>query len=93
MPAGYMPPLQLARSKIAIGQVEIGRPGVFGLTRLFPGSCDRSGAGVLSHGPAKSDTDVDAHAAMVAGVMVAVTKPCQEWHQRHGSIPQRQAHL
>ncbi len=68
-------PYNLLGRKIAIGQVEIGRPGVFG----FDKSVSWNPATALERvfyrdGPAKSNTDVDAHAAMVAGVMVSKDK-------------------
>ncbi len=71
----HEPPYNLIGRKIAIGQVEIGRPGLFG----FDKAVSWNPATVLDRvfyrdGPAKADTDVDAHAAMVAGVMVSKDK-------------------
>ncbi len=69
------PPYNLTGRKIAIGQLEIGRPGMFGwdkavsknrsvsLTRVF-----------LRNQKAKSNIDVDLHAYNVAGIMVSKDK-------------------
>ncbi|WP_448286139.1 S8 family serine peptidase [Phormidesmis priestleyi] len=69
------PPYSLTGKKIAIGQVEIGRPPQPGLdkaanknrvvflTRTF-----------LRNQPAKSNTNLDTHAAQVASVMIANSK-------------------
>jgi Subtilase family len=69
------PPYNLTGKKIAIGQVEIGRPPqsgvdkaanknrVVSLTRAF-----------LRNQPAKSNTNLDSHAAQVASVMIANSK-------------------
>lgn len=69
-------PYNLIGRKIAIGQVEIGRPGLFGIdkaanqnpslvqvTRVF-----------WRDSPAKTDTDVDPHAYSVAGMMISSAK-------------------
>jgi hypothetical protein len=61
--------------KIAIGQVEIGRPGLFGFDKAVSWNPATALDRVFYRdGPAKADTDVDAHAAMVAGVMVSKDK-------------------
>jgi hypothetical protein len=71
----HSPPYDLIGRKIAIGQVEIGRPGVFGLDKAVawnpPTPLERV---FYRDGPAKSNTNVDAHASMVAGVMVSRDK-------------------
>jgi subtilisin family serine protease len=71
----HNPPYNLIGRKIAIGQVEIGRPGVFGFDKAVawnpPTPLERA---FYRDGPAKSNTNVDAHAAMVAGVMVSRDK-------------------
>ncbi len=69
------PPYNLIGRKIAIGQVEIGRPGLFGFDKAVSWNPATALDRVFYRdGPAKADTDVDAHAAMVAGVMVSKDK-------------------
>ncbi len=71
----HAPPYNLIGRKIAIAQVEIGRPGVFGLDKAVSWNPATSLERVFyRNGPAKSNTDVDAHATMVAGVMVSQDK-------------------
>ncbi|MEW6498516.1 MAG: peptidase S8 and S53 subtilisin kexin sedolisin, partial [Cyanobacteriota bacterium] len=71
----HAPPYNLLGRKIAIGQVEIGRPGVFGLDKAVSWNPATALERVFyRNGPAKSDTNVDSHAAMVAGVMVSRDK-------------------
>ncbi|MBE9170180.1 S8 family serine peptidase [Pleurocapsales cyanobacterium LEGE 06147] len=74
----HKPPYDLLGRKIGIGQIEIGRPGKFGL--------DKSGAknpAIAPHAvfyrntPAKPNHDVDNHATMVAGVMIGQDKYLQ----------------
>jgi hypothetical protein len=71
----HQPPYNLTGRKIAIGQVEIGRPGVFGLDKAVswnpPTILERV---FYRNEPAKSNTNVDAHASMVASVMVSRDK-------------------
>ncbi len=68
-------PYNLIGRKIAIGQVEIGRPGVFGLDKAVSWNPATALERVFFRdGPAKANTDVDAHAAMVASVMVSKDK-------------------
>ncbi len=71
----HAPPYNLIGRKIAIGQVEIGRPGQFGLDKAVSEhrwfSLERV---FYRDAQAKANTDVDAHAAMVAGVMVSNDK-------------------
>jgi subtilisin family serine protease len=71
----HQSPYNLLGRKIGIGQVEIGRPGKFGL--------DKSGAKDAAIAPkgvfyrnvlASSNTNVDNHAIMVAGVMISQDK-------------------
>ena len=71
----HEPPYNLIGRKIAIGQVEIGRPGLFGFDKAVSWNPATALDRVFYRdGPAKADTDVDAHAAMVAGVMVSKDK-------------------
>lgn len=68
-------PYNLLGRKIGIGQVEVGRPGKFGLDKAS--SLNRAIAveGVFHRDePAKANTFVDDHAAMVALVMVSQDK-------------------
>jgi subtilisin family serine protease len=68
-------PYNLLGRKIAIGQVEIGRPGVFGFDKAVSWNPATALERVFyRNGPAKANTDVDAHAAMVAAVMVSKDK-------------------
>ncbi len=68
-------PYNLIGRKIAIGQVEIGRPGKFGLDKAVSKNRSVSLAGVFSRTrPAKSNSGVDPHAYNVAGVMVSTDK-------------------
>lgn len=69
------PPYNLIGRKIAIGQVEIGRPGLFGTDKAVSWNPAIALERVFYRDtPAKADSDVDAHAAMVAGVMVSSDK-------------------
>ena len=68
-------PYNLLGRKIAIGQVEIGRPGKFGLDKAFSENPLFAVAGVFEGDrPAKANVNVDAHAAMVAMVMIGQDK-------------------
>ncbi len=68
-------PYNLIGRKIAIGQVEIGRPGKFGLDKVAAWNPPLSlGEVFYRDGRAKSNTNVDNHAAMVAAVMVSQDK-------------------
>jgi subtilisin family serine protease len=68
-------PYNLLGRKIAIGQVEIGRPGVFGFDKAVSWNPATTLARVFYRdSPAKPNTDVEVHAAMVAGVMVSRDK-------------------
>lgn len=69
------PPYNLTGRKIAIGQVEIGRPGKFGFDKAVAWNPAMSLAGIFYRdNPAKSNIYVDNHAAMVASVMVSQDK-------------------
>ncbi len=71
----HQAPYNLIGRKIAIGQVEIGRPGQFGIDKAVSWNPEIALQRVFYRdGPAKADSDVDAHAAMVAGVMVSGDK-------------------
>ncbi|MDY6938732.1 MAG: S8 family serine peptidase [Cyanobacteriota bacterium] len=71
----HEPPYNLLGRKIAIGQVEIGRPAQFGLDKFTLPDRGTSPAGVFfRNNPAQSDTNVDGHAQNVAGVMVSSAK-------------------
>ena len=69
-------PYNLSGRKIAIGQVEIGRPGQFGVDK----AANRNPNAVpvtrvfWRDDPAKTDTDVDPHAYSVAGMMISTSK-------------------
>ncbi|MEC4893376.1 MAG: S8 family serine peptidase [Oscillatoria sp. PMC 1051.18] len=68
-------PYNLTGRKIAIGQVEIGRPGLFGLDKVVSWNPALSLAGVFHRdSPAESNKFVDTHAGMVAAVMVSGDK-------------------
>ena len=68
-------PYNLIGRKIAIAQVEIGRPGQFGLDKKVSKYRAISLAGVfLRNGPAKANTNVDSHAQNVASVMISNNK-------------------
>ncbi len=71
----HQPPYNLIGRKIAIGQVEIGRPGKFGWDKVVSWNPDMNLAG-LFHGnsQAKANLHVDNHAAMVAAVMISNNK-------------------
>ena len=69
------PPYDLIGRKIAIGQVEVGRPGQFGRDKAVSKNRAVSLAGVfLRDRPAKSNNDLDAHAENVASIMVSSSK-------------------
>ncbi len=78
-------PYNLLGRKIGIGQVEIGRPGQFGIDKGVPPDEDRAPdlAGVfLRDRPAVPGSNVDAHAHGVASVMVSHHK------RRRGVAPE-----
>ncbi len=71
----HQPPYNLTGRKIAIGQVEIGRPGMFGWDKAVSGNHRVSLAGVFFRDkPAKSNSGVDTHAYNVAAIMVSNDK-------------------
>ena len=68
-------PYNLIGRKIAIGQVEIGRPGQFGLDKAVSKHPAIAPAGVfLRNGAAKANTNVDPHAQNVASIMISGSK-------------------
>ncbi|NES81749.1 MAG: hypothetical protein F6K10_10280 [Moorea sp. SIO2B7] len=68
-------PYNLIGRKIAIGQVEIGRPGKFGFDKAVSWNPAIAIAGIFHlNNRAQSNTNVDDHAAMVAMVMVSKDK-------------------
>ncbi|AFZ31229.1 peptidase S8 and S53 subtilisin kexin sedolisin [Gloeocapsa sp. PCC 7428] len=68
-------PYNLIGRKIGIGQVEIGRPGQFGLDKAVVRNQRMSLAGVfLRNQPAKPNTNIDPHAQNVASVMISTDK-------------------
>ena len=71
----HQAPYNLFGRKIALGQVEIGRPGKFGVDKSVSKNRSISLAGVFQRNrPAKSNKGVDPHAYNVAGVMVSNDK-------------------
>ena len=69
------PPYNLIGRKIAIGQVEVGRPGQFGRDKAVSKNRAVSLAGVfLRDRQAKSNNDLDPHAENVASIMVSSSK-------------------
>jgi subtilisin family serine protease len=68
----HQAPYNLTGRKIAIGQVEIGRPGMFGWDKAVSKNRAVSPFAVFSRNvPAKSNVGVDPHAYNVSGVMVS----------------------
>ena len=68
-------PYNLTGRKIAIGQVEIGRPSQFGIDKIaVENSIVRVGRIFELDGPAIADESVDGHAANVASVMISQDK-------------------
>lgn len=67
-------PYNLIGRKIAIGQVEIGRPGQFGLDKSSKNGSTALAGVFLRNGPAKPNTNVDTHAQNVASVMINDSK-------------------
>ncbi|MBT9314206.1 S8 family serine peptidase [Leptothoe spongobia] len=71
----HQPPYNLTGKKIAIGQVEGGRPGLFGLDKISISNNPVTVTQVLQiDGPAIADEFVDDHANHVASVMVSQEK-------------------
>lgn len=68
-------PYNLVGRKISIGQVEIGRPGQYGLDKAVSGNRAIALAGVfLRDRPAKANSNLDPHAENVASVMISSDK-------------------
>ncbi len=68
-------PYNLLGRKISIGQVEIGRPGKFGLDKAASKQKDLSLTGSFYRNqPANPNAHVDGHATMVASVMISNDK-------------------
>ena len=68
-------PYNLTGRKIAIGQVEIGRPSQFGIDKIaVENSTVRVGRVFELDGPAIADESIDGHAANVASVMISQDK-------------------
>lgn len=68
-------PYNLIGRKIAIGQVEIGRPGKFGLDKAVSKQPAIAPAGVfLRNGAPKANTNIDPHAQNVASIMISGSK-------------------
>ncbi|MBW4519451.1 MAG: S8 family serine peptidase [Scytolyngbya sp. HA4215-MV1] len=71
----HKPPYNLTGRKIAIGQVEIGRPGQFGIDKEVSRSPWLNPARVFFRdAPIKSGKGVDGHAHNVASVMISFAK-------------------
>ncbi|WP_199330387.1 S8 family serine peptidase [Microcoleus sp. FACHB-68] len=69
------PPYNLLGRKIAIGQVEIGRPAQFGIDKKMSQNTGIAVTRVFQgNNRPKSDTNVDPHAQSVAGVMIGNAK-------------------
>lgn len=67
----HQAPYNLTGRKIGIGQVEIGRPGRFGLDKSVANANDFMPAGLfVLEAPVASDEYIDGHAHSVAGVMI-----------------------
>jgi Subtilase family len=67
-------PYNLTGKKIAIGQVEIGRPGLFGWDKTAQQAKFRVEQVFYQNGAAKADNNVEQHAMMVASVMIGRDK-------------------
>lgn len=90
------PPYNLTGRKIAIGQVEIGRPGQFGIDKAASSnrvvSLTRS---FLQNQPAKSNANLDTHAAQVASILIGNSKlirgvaPQAKLYSSAAAIPRR----
>jgi subtilisin family serine protease len=74
----HQAPYYLTGKKIAIGQVEIGRPGLFGLDKAASRNAVISiTRAFLRDGAAKPNANLDTHAAQVASVMIGDSKKVQ----------------
>ena len=71
----HQPPYNLLGRKIAIGQVEIGRPGKFGLDKVVSKNPLYNLAGLFyRNDSATANNNIDNHAAMVASVILSRDK-------------------
>jgi len=74
----HAPPYNLIGRKIAIGQVEIGRPGQFGIDKAVALNRAFSLTRVFfRNSPARINTNVDGHAQNVASIMISSAKAMQ----------------
>ncbi len=70
-----LPPYNLTGKKIAIGQVEIGRPGQFGIDKAVAQNRFMTLAQVFYRDTrARTNTNVDSHAQNVASIMISAAK-------------------
>jgi Subtilase family len=67
-------PYNLTGKKIAIGQVEVGRPGQFGWDKAAESSRFKPEQVFYQNGTAKANVNVEQHATMVAAVMISRDK-------------------
>ncbi len=67
-------PYDLIGRKISIGQVEIGRPGQYGLDKAVSGRAIALAGVFLRDRPAKANSNLDPHAQNVASVMISSDK-------------------
>jgi Subtilase family len=67
----HSPPYNLTGKKIAIGQVEIGRPGYFGLDKSYSTAIQNNLQKVFYRDNSPKINTGDPHAAMVAAIMVS----------------------
>lgn len=71
----HNPPYNLTGRKIAIGQVEIGRPGQFGIDKAVAQNRSVSLTRVFYRDtPARINSNVDGHAQNVASIMISAAK-------------------
>lgn len=70
----HQPPYNLIGRKISIGQVEIGRPGQYGLDKAVSGREIMLAGVFLRDRPAKANANLDPHAQNVASVMISSDK-------------------
>jgi Subtilase family len=70
----HQAPYNLTGKKIAIGQVEVGRPGLFGWDKKAQNSKFQPEQVFYQNGAAKANEQVEQHAMMVAAVMISRDK-------------------
>lgn len=71
----HQPPYNLTGKKIAIGQVEVGRPGIFGVDKEVAQSKSLMVTGIFyQDGDPIADEQLDVHAHNVASIMIGRTK-------------------